>query len=591
MKTVLATLNAKYIHSSLALRLLRAFVRKDFPNTTIAEYTIKDLSSQIVADLYRKSPDVIGFSTYIWNVEETIPVIQMLKKILPSVVIVLGGPEVSYDVKYWMNRIPEVDYIVVGEGEATFHELLTKLSKNLPTDEILGIAHRTDGVKVTPARPKLDLATIPSPFDDTEDLKELRNRVVYFESSRGCPFSCQFCLSSIESGVRYYPIDTVKAELTKLIDAGIRTIKFVDRTFNLSKAYALELFEFLIQNQKDSVFQFEITGDILPPEIVDYLAEHAPPGLFRFEIGVQSTNDVTNTLVKRRQNFEKLARTIQGVKASGKIVQHLDLIAGLPEEDYTSFKKTFNDVFAFEPEELQLGFLKMLRGTGLRMTAERHGYVYMDHAPYEILGNNLLSYSEILRIKQVEDILEKYWNDGKLRRTTQYLTTHVFPTPFDFFQDFGTYWDEHGWGRIGHQFEDLFLRLNQFLTSHVTSEQHQATKSLMMLEYLIGHRMRPHKVWWSNPLDKRTRLSLKQQISSTGEQFGDDYIKLGISDSELEKHTAIEILPDHPLMLLNQPSAPPEPTVLLVYYKPGLEKGDMPQFFFAPLEQFNRAIT
>ncbi len=246
----------------------------------------------------------------------------------------------------------------------------------------------------------------------------------------------------------------------------------------------MELFRFLIEHRRDTVFQFEFTGDILPPDVTDFLAESAPPGAFRFEIGVQSTNDLTNTLVRRTQNFDKLRRTIQTIKNSGKIVQHLDLIAGFPEEDYTSFRKTFNDGFALEPEELQLGFLKMLRGTGLRARASQHGYIYQEHAPYEILGNNVLSFDDILRIKQVEDVLEKYWNDGRLRNTVRYLAKQVFPSPFDFFQAFGTYWDEQGWSRIGHQLKDLFFTAHQFLQNTCSGQELQAAQSLMKLDYL-----------------------------------------------------------------------------------------------------------
>ncbi len=408
MKTIVTTLNAKYIHTCLALRYLKAYAEPEFP-VEIVEFTIKDPAMNIVTELFSKQPDVIGFSCYIWNIEETIPVINMLKKIAPEVTIGLGGPEVSYETEYWMKRLPEVDAIVIGEGEATFKELLSTLKNGQDLENVKGIAYRSNGeITFTHPREKLDLNEIPSPFRFEDDLPHLPKRITYVETSRGCPFSCQFCLSSIEMGVRYFDIERMKEELLFLMDHGAKTIKFVDRTFNIKRDYALEMFQFLIDNHREGcVFQFEITADIMRPEIIEFLNEHAPPGLFRFEIGVQSTNDETNRLIKRRQNFEKLANIVTMIKNGGKIVQHLDLIAGLPKEDYASFRKTFNDVFALKPEELQLGFLKLLRGTGLRIQAKELGYIYMDHAPYEILGNDVLSFAEIAKIKQVEDVLNK----------------------------------------------------------------------------------------------------------------------------------------------------------------------------------------
>ena len=464
MKIIMTTLNAKYIHTSLSIRYLKAFAEPDFP-IQLAEYTIKDPIMNIVSDLYAKKPDVIGFSCYIWNIEETIKVVAMLKKINPNLCIILGGPEVSYDVSDWLDTIPEADFIVIGEGEVTFKELLTELNGEQNFKRINGIAYRQDGEKIIqPQLEKIDLKSIPSPYRFEEDRKALSQRVVYIETSRGCPFNCQFCLSSIEVGVRYFDREKMKEDIRYLMEHGAKTIKFVDRTFNISRSYAMDMFQFLIdEHRPGTVFQFEITADIMRPEVIQFLNENAPAGLFRFEIGVQSTNEHTNELVKRKQNFEKLTRTVNMVKEGKKIDQHLDLIAGLPEEDYHSFQKTFDDVFALRPEELQLGFLKMLRGTGLRIHANEHDYIYSDHAPYEILANNVLSFDDIIRIKQVEDVLEKYWNDHRMDTTIEYLIQTVFRSPFDFFQQFGTFWDENGWSRIGHQLEDLFRRLQQFL--------------------------------------------------------------------------------------------------------------------------------
>jgi anaerobic magnesium-protoporphyrin IX monomethyl ester cyclase len=542
MKIVLSTLNAKFIHTSLALRYLKAFCGDDF-NIDITEYTIKDPAMNIVSDLFQRQPDVIGFSCYIWNIEETITVISMLKKINPQLIIILGGPEVSYDTDYWMERLPQVDYIVMGEGEETFHHLLKEISGDRAFYSVFGTAYRKEGrVLINPPRPKLKLDDIPSPHRFAEDVPSLANRVVYFETSRGCPFSCQFCLSSIEVGVRYFDIDRTKNDILYLIASGAKLIKFVDRTFNIKRDYAMDIFEFLINNHQGCVFQFEITADIMRPEVLEYLAEHAPPGVFRFEIGVQSTNDLTNGLVKRRQNFAKLSRTVTMVKESGKIDQHLDLIAGLPEENYNSFRKTFNDVFELGPEELQLGFLKMLRGTGMRADAEKYGYMYMDNAPYEILGNDILPFSDLVRIKRVEDVLEKYWNSHRLDHTVNYLIREQFPSAFDFFQQFGDYWETQGWQKIGHQLEDLFTRLRAFL-NHRGTQRMDVIEGLMKLDYFLNHKYKPRKIWWEFTLNKAAQNDYLRRLVHNPEAVSTAYAELGIGEKDIHKHVMIEVLP------------------------------------------------
>jgi anaerobic magnesium-protoporphyrin IX monomethyl ester cyclase len=540
MKVVLSTLNAKFIHTNLALRNLKSYAEPEY-SSEIAEYTIKDPAMNIVSDLFSKRPDVIGFSCYIWNIEETITVIGMLRKILPDVTIVLGGPEVSYDVTYWLDRLKDIDFIVIGEGEQTFKQLLGELDSEKDWANVHGIAYLKDGKPVVnPQRNKLDLRELPSPFRFEEDLPNLSKRITYIETSRGCPFRCQFCLSSIEVGVRYFDREKVKEDIRFLMKHGAKTIKFVDRTFNISRSYAMEMFQFLIdEHLPGTVFQFEITADIMRPEVIQFLNDNAPKGLFRFEIGIQSTNDETNDLVMRKQNYQKLTRTVTMVKDGGKIDQHLDLIAGLPEEDYHSFRKTFNDVFALRPEELQLGFLKMLRGTGLRIRANDHQYIYMDHSPYEILGNNVLSFDDIVRIKQVEDVLEKYWNDHRMDKTIEYLVTTIFETPFDFFQQFGSYWENQGWSRIGHQLEDLFRRLHQFLLE-IKVGNVDIIEGLMKWDYLQKQRYKPRKAWWKHEMTKSDRSEVYQHILSSPTMVGEEFTHLELSEKDLYKHTILE---------------------------------------------------
>ena len=539
MNIVLTTLNAKYIHTNLAIRNLKSFAMPEY-EPILTEYTIKDPVMNIVSDIYQKNPNIIGFSLYIWNIEESIKVMRILKKTNPDLVIIAGGPEVTYDYDKWLLKVPEIDFIVIGEGERTFKQLLDYHSERIGIDEVTGIAYMEDGkLKATAPGPKLDLRELPSPFRFEEDKSHLSNRVTYIETSRGCPFSCQFCLSSIEVGVRYFNRDAVKEDIRYLMKNGAKTIKFVDRTFNISRSYAMEMFQFLIdEHLPGTVFQFEITGDIMRPEVINFLNDNAPAGLFRFEIGVQSTNDLTNELVKRRQNFEKLSRTVTMVKEGGKIAQHLDLIAGLPEEDYDSFRNTFNEVFAMRPEELQLGFLKLLRGTGLRIQAEQYGYTYIDEAPYEILSNNVLTFDDILRIKQTEDVLEKYWNDNRMPRTVEYLVSEVFETPFDFFQQFGTYWETQGWSRIGHQLQDLYTRLEDFLLASGNGDI-DVIRSLMKFDYLAHHTFQPRHIWWDDSLDQDMLAHLERTVLRDTELLDKVSTPTRLTERNIRKHTFI----------------------------------------------------
>ncbi|MBD1380349.1 B12-binding domain-containing radical SAM protein [Metabacillus arenae] len=588
MNIVVSTLNAKYIHTSLSIRYLKAYAQPEY-DIKLAEYTIKDPAMNIVTDLFRKNPDVLGFSCYIWNIEETIKVIKMMKKINPSLIIVLGGPEVTYDTYEWMENVPEVDFIVIGEGEQTFKQFLDQIHGDKDLKKVNGIAYRdSKQIKINPQSNKIDLKELPSPFRFEEDLDQLSKRVTYIETSRGCPFSCQFCLSSIEVGVRYFDREKIKEDIRFLMKNGAKTIKFVDRTFNISRSYALEMFQFLIdEHLPGTVFQFEITADIMRPEVIRFLNENAPKGLFRFEIGVQSTNDLTNELVKRKQNFSKLTRTVTMVRDGGKIDQHLDLIAGLPEEDYHSFKKTFNDVFALNPEELQLGFLKMLRGTGLRISAKQYGYVYMDHSPYEILKNDILPFEDIMKIKQVEDVLEKYWNDHRMDVTIGYLVHHVFPTPFDFFQEFGTYWDEQGWSRIGHQLEDLFKRLSNFIKKR-SPESLPIVETLMKYDYLRNQKHKPRKSWWKDALDKKGRNDYYRAVIEQPHILGESFEAKALSEKELNKHSIIEVTPFNLDKYITAGVIEFDPSLLLVHYNLPEDKTDI---YHTPLNKMIKHVS
>ncbi|WP_339060008.1 B12-binding domain-containing radical SAM protein [Tepidibacillus marianensis] len=576
MNIILSTLNAKYIHSSLALRYLKAYSEDEFPTIQICEYSINEPLMTILTNLYEKKPDVIGFSCYIWNIEETIQLIQMIKKVQPDVMVILGGPEVSYDIPYWFKRVKEIDVIVYGEGEATFKQLLLTIQAKKELEGVQGIAYRiVKGHQVNPPQANINLNDIPSPYQDDQDLATLQDKIVYFEASRGCPFSCAYCLSSIETGVRYFSVERVKRDLLRLINSGVKTIKFVDRTFNIHKRYAMEIFQFLIENHQNTVFQFEITADIMKEDVLQYLIDHAPKGVFRFEIGVQSTNDYTNSLVNRRQNFKKLSQTVLKIKETDKIDQHLDLIAGLPEEDYESFRKTFNDVFALRPEELQLGFLKMLRGTQIWYEASKYGYQYQDYAPYEILQNDVLSFEDVIRIKRLEDVLEKYWNSHRMNKTIEYLVREEFASPFDFFQEFGDYWAEKGWNRIGHQVETLFLRLLEFLENKRTKEL-DFIVSLMKFDYFMNFKYKPRKTWWEFEIPKQKHNEMIKMLAEFPEKVSSDFAFLRLDEKDIHKHSMMELLSfDLPQYFLSGQKVRVD-TLLMIYYQPP----DIAQPFF-----------
>lgn len=566
MNVICTTLNAKYIHTNLAIRYLKAYAKPEF-DIEMVEYTIKDPNINIVTDLIKRNPDLIGFSCYIWNIEDTVKIIKMIKKINPAIKIVFGGPEVTYDTAFWLNEVPEIDFIISGEGEKPFKDLLLELNGEGDIKTVQGLAYRENGIiQFNHRKDKLNLRELPSPFRFEEDTPNLSKRITYIETSRGCPFTCQFCLSSIEVGVRYFDREKIKDDLRFLMKNGARTIKFMDRTFNISKSYAMEMFRFLIdEHVSGTVFQFEITADIMKPEVIEFLNKEAPPGLFRFEIGVQSTNDHTNTLVKRRQDFKKLSRIVTMIKEGEKIIQHLDLIAGLPEEDYDSFRKTFDDVFALRPEELQFGFLKMLRGTGLRMEADKYQYIYMDHPPYEILSNNVLSFNDVIKFKHVEDILEKYWNKHHMDHTIEYLVTHKFTSPFDFFQEFGAYWESNGWSRIGYQLEDLFRRLYSFLqTKEITDSD--IVLALMKLDFLEKVKYKPRKTWWETNVQKKERTSFYQVLLKDPLLLGKRFAELALNERELYKHTITEKFPFNLDKYLINREITREPSLMVVYF-------------------------
>ncbi len=440
MKILLSTLNSKFIHSSLSIRYLKEYV-KDIVEVDIKEYTINQNIDFIVSELYELNPDIIAFSTYIWNVKEILKISEALKIVNPDIKILLGGPEVSYDGIQTMKENPYVDFIIYGEGEETFKEFTELLLEGrYEFKDIRGLIYSKNGdvIKNPPRALLQDLDKIPTPYENASD--EFQNKIVYFESSRGCPFNCKFCLSSTIKGVRYFSLDRIKMELDNLIDSRVRQVKFVDRTFNANKQYSMEIMNHIIKrNPKGINFHFEVTAHLLDEEMLEFLS-HAKEGLFQFEIGVQSTNLLTINSIGRTTDIEKLKEVTKMIRSYKNIHQHLDLIAGLPYEDYSSFKRSFNDVYEIRPEKIQLGFLKLLKGSQLRDEGYKYGFKYLNTPPYEVLETKYIKYGDIIKLKRVEDLVEKYYNEGYFKHSLEYMIENNYEDAFDFFEDFSKYW-------------------------------------------------------------------------------------------------------------------------------------------------------
>lgn len=471
MKILLTTLNSKFIHTNLAIRYLKEFV-KDLVEVDLKEYTINNELDYILKDIYKNDYDIILFSTYIWNINDIEKLCDCIKKFKPGIKIALGGPEVSYDSKTAMEKYPFIDYILYGEGELVFRDLVLHLQGHKKVEEVNGLVYRQENEVIInrPMELLQNLDDIPSPYENINP-KEYENRIVYYESSRGCPFNCQYCLSSTIEGLRYFSIERVKKDLKALIEARVSQIKFIDRTFNANKKFAKEIMNFLMENDNNyTTYHFEVTAHLLDDEMLDFLAD-CKEGLFQFEIGVQSTNLKVLEEVGRRDDFSKLSYVVKKVASYRNIHQHLDLIAGLPYEDYSSFENSFNDVFNLGIEHLQLGFLKMIKGTGIRNNANKHGFKYKDYPPYEVLYNDYISYGEILKLKDIEDILEKYYNSKNFTLSMRYIINRFYKeSPFKFFEEFATYFDANGYFDASQGKNQLYKILLDFYNEKINKD-------------------------------------------------------------------------------------------------------------------------
>ena len=482
MKILLAACNAKYIHSNLAVYDLKAYSSDYDEHVILREYTINQPKDEILKDIYSSGADVVCFSCYIWNISFVRELIRDLVKILPKTAFWAGGPEVSYDAEKFLTEMPEMTGVMVGEGEKTFHDLLEfYIDGKDSLEEISGIAYRTgDKIIHNGWRELMDLSAIPFVY---EHLEKFENRIIYYESSRGCPFSCSYCLSSIDKKLRFRDLELVKKELQFFLDHRVPQVKFVDRTFNCKHEHAMTIWKYILEHDNGVTnFHFEISADLLREEEMELMSQMRP-GLIQLEIGVQSTNPETIRAIHRHMDLKKLEHCVNRVHSFRNIHQHLDLIAGLPYEDYDIFHQSFNDVYQMKPDQLQLGFLKVLKGSLMQKEAEGYGIVYKEKEPYEVLSTNWLTYGEVLKLKMVESMVEVYYNSGQFWHTLEYLVP-LEKDAFTFYEKLGSFYEKKGYSEISHSRMRRYEILLEYLKEETDVPAEVAAQKMLYDLYL-----------------------------------------------------------------------------------------------------------
>ena len=482
MKILLAACNAKYIHSNLAVYDLKAYSSDYDEHVILREYTINQPKDEILKDIYSSGADVVCFSCYIWNISFVRELIRDLVKILPKTAFWAGGPEVSYDAEKFLTEMPEMTGVMVGEGEKTFHDLLEfYIDGKDSLEEISGIAYRTgDKIIHNGWRELMDLSAIPFVY---EHLEKFENRIIYYESSRGCPFSCSYCLSSIDKKLRFRDLELVKKELQFFLDHRVPQVKFVDRTFNCKHEHAMTIWKYILEHDNGVTnFHFEISADLLREEEMELMSQMRP-GLIQLEIGVQSTNPETIRAIHRHMDLKKLEHCVNRVHSFRNIHQHLDLIAGLPYEDYDIFHQSFNDVYQMKPDQLQLGFLKVLKGSLMQKEAEGYGIVYKEKEPYEVLSTNWLTYGEVLKLKMVESMVEMYYNSGQFWHTLEYLVP-LEKDAFTFYEKLGSFYEKKGYSEISHSRMRRYEILLEYLQEETDVPTEVAAQKMLYDLYL-----------------------------------------------------------------------------------------------------------
>ena len=494
MKTVLVAINAKYIHSNLAVYSLRSYARTFGYEPELLEFTINQQKDQILKGIYEAKPDLLCFSCYIWNLSYAEEIIEDIKKILPKVTIWAGGPEVSYDAPKFLKRHPEVDGIMCAEGEKTLTELISYYeigkSQRKSLDGINGIVYQENKtIHQTPLRDIMNMDDLVFPY---EDLKDFEHKIIYYESSRGCPFSCSYCLSSIDKKLRFRSFSLVEKELEFFLAHKVPQVKFVDRTFNCKKSHAMAIWTYIKEHDNGITnFHFEVAADLLTEDEIA-LIQTMRPGLIQLEIGVQSTNEKTLAEIHRKTDFEEITRKVKAVQKGENVHQHLDLIAGLPYENYESFGHSFNDVYALKPEQLQLGFLKVLKGSYMAEAAEGYGCVHKAKPPYEVLGTRWLSYEEILKLKGVEEMVEVYYNSGQFQKTIRAME-HLFETAFSMYEELADFYEKNGYNEVSHTRIRRYEILQEFLQEKEANLEY--FKQLMIFDLYARENMKTRPQW------------------------------------------------------------------------------------------------
>ena len=499
MKVLLTAINAKYIHSNLAVYSLKANCGVYEPQVKLMEYSINQYPEEIFRSLYREKADVVCFSCYIWNIGFVEQIAGWLKQVAPRTEIWLGGPEVSFDVAERLEQQPFIDGVMYGEGEDTFREMMACWNGDMDVENVLGIGHRhKDGgssgeIHVHGARDFVDMSGLNFVYTRPEDFK---NKIIYYETSRGCPFQCSYCLSSVEKKVRFRDLDLVKRELQQFIDWGIPQVKFVDRTFNCRREHSMEILKFIKAHDRGKTnFHFEITADLLTEEELEFMAG-LRPGLIQLEIGVQSTNPQTIQEIRRNVSFEKLKGIVQRIHEGKNIHQHLDLIAGLPYEDLERFKQSFNDVYALKPEQFQLGFLKVLKGSYMREKAEDYGLVYQPEPPYEVMATRWLSYDDILVLKGVEEMVEVYYNSRQFENSLDWLEGH-FPSAFAMYEQMAQYYEAKGLNGVSHSRMARYEILLEFVKEKLNIEETDIFVQILTYDLYLRENVKSRPAWAS----------------------------------------------------------------------------------------------
>ena len=533
MKILLTALNSKFVHSNLAVRYLKAFTKDMNYECEIREFSINDREEKILEEIIKERPNIVAFSTYIWNIEMIKRLSNLIKLVDESIEIVYGGPEVSYDSQNILKEL-NGEYIIEGEGEKTYREFVEYKLGERDIKSIRGLYYKVDEeVYSNGKRPLMNMNEIVFPYEENENLD---NKIVYYEASRGCPFNCKYCLSSTVHGVRFLDVDRVKKELQYFIDKEVRLVKFVDRTFNCNHKFTMAIWEFLINQDTKTQFHFEISADILKESELELLRK-APKDRFQFEVGVQTTNDDVLNKINRFVNFSDIKEKVDELLKIRNIKQHLDLIAGLPGEDYNSFKKSFNDVYSIAPEEIQLGFLKLLRGSSMREEAEEYGMKYSPYPPYEILKTKDISYEELLKLKKVEEMVDKYYNSQKFNNIIKYLV-NKFETPFDFYYELGTYFDKKGYfnRNIGNsEYYRVFLDFNM----EILKEDNSILKELLRYDYLSFNKRRGIPDFIGKNIAREEEDAIKEKLR-TEISFKDYYLEaFDININEFKKSSTI----------------------------------------------------